>query len=51
MVLGTGYRGTIDALAIDEREVVREKVLAGARERAITRLRTDVVFGTAEKEA
>lgn len=45
VVLGTGYRGTIDALATDEREVVRQTVLAGVRERAITRLRTDVVFG------
>ena len=49
VVLGTGYRGTIDALATDEREVVRQAVLAGVRERAITRLRTDVVFGTARR--
>jgi ubiquinone/menaquinone biosynthesis C-methylase UbiE len=49
VVLGTGYRATIDALATDEREVVRQMVLAGVRERAITRLRTDVVFGTATR--
>jgi ubiquinone/menaquinone biosynthesis C-methylase UbiE len=49
VVLGTGYRATIDALATDEREVVRQTVLAGVRERAITRLRTDVVFGTATR--
>jgi hypothetical protein len=49
VVLGTGYRATVDALSPEQRDRVREEVLAGLRSRGITSLRTDVVFGTAER--
>ena len=49
IVLGTGYRGTVDALSPEQRESVRERLLAGLRAAGVTALRTDVVFGTAER--
>jgi ubiquinone/menaquinone biosynthesis C-methylase UbiE len=49
VVLGTGYRATVDALSPEQRDRVRKEVLAGLRSRGITSLRTDVVFGTAER--
>lgn len=49
VVLGSGYRATVDALSPEQRDRVREEVLAGLRSRGITSLRTDVVFGTAER--
>jgi len=49
IVLGTGYRGTVDALSQEERDSVRERLLAGLRAAGVTALRTDVVFGTAER--
>ena len=45
----TGYRATVDALSPEQRDRVRKEVLAGLRSRGITSLRTDVVFGTAER--
>ena len=48
-MLGTGYRGTVDALSPEQRESVRERLLAGLRAAGVTALRTDVVFGTAER--
>src|SRR6516225_1264668 len=48
IVLGTGYRGTVDALSPEQRESARERLLAGLRAAGVTALRTDVVFGTAE---
>lgn len=49
IVLGSGYRATIDALSPDQREYVRETVLAELRLRQVTVVRTDVVFGTASR--
>jgi SAM-dependent methyltransferase len=49
VVLGSGYRATVDALSPAQRELVRERLLAGLRERKVTTVRTDVVFGTATR--
>jgi len=49
IVLGSGYRGTVDALSEEQRHIVRERLLAGLRAAGVTTLRTDVVFGTAER--
>jgi len=49
IVLGTGYRGTVEALSPEQRNSVRERLLAGLRAAGVTTLRTDVVFGTAER--
>jgi ubiquinone/menaquinone biosynthesis C-methylase UbiE len=47
IVLGSGYRATVDALSGAQREQVRERVIGRLRARKIATLRTDVVFGTA----
>lgn len=47
VVLGSGYRATVDALRADQRDRVREQLLGRLRADGITTLRTDVVFGTA----
>ena len=47
IVLGSGYRATVDALSPEQRDRVRESLLAELRAREIVWLRTDVVFGTA----
>jgi len=47
IVLGSGYRATVDALAPEQRGRVRTRLLSELRSRCITALRTDVVFGTA----
>jgi ubiquinone/menaquinone biosynthesis C-methylase UbiE len=49
IVLGTGYRATIDALSPDQHDQVRQRLLAQLRSRSITTVRTDVIFGTAER--
>jgi ubiquinone/menaquinone biosynthesis C-methylase UbiE len=49
IVLGSGYRATVDALSPDQREQLRESVLAELRAGQVTVLRTDVVFGTATR--
>jgi ubiquinone/menaquinone biosynthesis C-methylase UbiE len=49
IVLGSGYRGTVDAFGDDQRERLRERVVGELQSRGITRLRNDVVFGTAVK--
>jgi len=49
IVLGSGYRATVDALSPDQREQLRKSVLAELRLREVTVLRTDVVFGTASR--
>ena len=51
VVLGSGYRATVDALGPEQREQVRERLLAGLRSRAVRSLRTDVVFGTARRSS
>ena len=49
IVLGSGYRGTVDALGDEQRQWLRERVVGALRSRGITRLRNDVVFGSAGK--
>jgi ubiquinone/menaquinone biosynthesis C-methylase UbiE len=49
IVLGSGYRATFDALRPDQRDQLRESLLAELRAREITAVRTDVVFGTATR--
>lgn len=49
IVLGSGYRATIDALSPEQRGPVRQNLLAELRAGGITSVRTDVVFGTAQR--
>jgi ubiquinone/menaquinone biosynthesis C-methylase UbiE len=49
IVLGTGYRATVDALSQEQRDRVRGWLLSELRSRAVTAVRTDVVFGTARR--
>ena len=49
IVLGSGYRATVDALDQEKRDLVRRRVLGELRSGGITSLRTDVVFGTARR--
>ena len=49
IVLGTGYRATIDALSQEQRDIVRERLLSRLRSEGITSVRTDVVFSTAQR--
>jgi ubiquinone/menaquinone biosynthesis C-methylase UbiE len=49
IVLGSGYRATIDALSQDQRDQVRQRLLHQLRSRSITTVRTDVIYGTATK--
>jgi SAM-dependent methyltransferase len=49
IVMGSGYRGTVDALGNEQRKLLRERVLGELRSREITRLQNDVVFGRATK--
>jgi ubiquinone/menaquinone biosynthesis C-methylase UbiE len=49
IVLGSGFRGTVDALGPEQSEAVRDHVLGILSSRAVRTLRTDVVFGAATK--
>ena len=49
IVLGSGYRATVDALSPDQRDHLRESLLAELRSRECTVLQTDVVYGTASR--
>jgi len=49
IVLGTGYRATVDALGQEQRDRVRGWLLSELRSQAVTAVRTDVVFGTARR--
>jgi ubiquinone/menaquinone biosynthesis C-methylase UbiE len=51
VVLGSGYRATVEALSPGQRDRVRERVLSDLRSHQVTALRTDVVFGVATKAA
>jgi ubiquinone/menaquinone biosynthesis C-methylase UbiE len=51
VVLGSGYRATVDALSPAQHDRVRERLLSELRSQKVTALRTDVVFGTAERPA
>lgn len=47
IVLGSGYRATVEALRPEQRDQLRETLLAELRVREVTVVRTDVVFGSA----
>ena len=49
IVLGSGYRATVDALSQERRDRLHQRLLSELRSRDITALRTDVVFGTARR--
>jgi ubiquinone/menaquinone biosynthesis C-methylase UbiE len=49
IVLGSGYRATVDALSPGQRDLLRRRVLSELQSGGITSLRTDVVFGTAQR--
>jgi ubiquinone/menaquinone biosynthesis C-methylase UbiE len=49
IVLGSGYRATVDALSNEQQQRLHERVVGEIRSREVTRLRNDVVFGSAVK--
>jgi ubiquinone/menaquinone biosynthesis C-methylase UbiE len=49
IVLGSGYRATIDALSQEKQDLVRGRVLGKLRSDGIASVRTDVVFSTAQR--
>jgi hypothetical protein len=49
IVLGSGYRATIEALSQEQRDTVREHVIRELSSAAVKAVRTDVVFATAER--
>jgi len=49
IVLGSGYRATVDALDGEQRQRLRERVVGELRSRGVTRVRNHVVFGSAVK--
>jgi len=49
VVLGSGYRATIDALSAGQQDQLRSRLLQRLRSAGITALRTDVVFATARR--
>jgi ubiquinone/menaquinone biosynthesis C-methylase UbiE len=49
VVLGSGYRATVDALGDAQRELLREQVVGELGTRNVTRVRNDVVFASAVK--
>ena len=51
IVLGSGYRATVDALGPSQCDRVRSRLLAELRADGVTVLRTDVVYGTARRPA
>jgi ubiquinone/menaquinone biosynthesis C-methylase UbiE len=51
VVLGSGYRATVDALNQEQRTELHRRLLGELRSRDIITIRTDVVFGTASRPA
>jgi hypothetical protein len=51
VILGSGYRATVDALSREQHDRLRGDVLREMLSRGVTTPRTDVVFGTAERPA
>ena len=49
VVLGTGYRATVEHLSSTQREAIHDRLLVRLRSQAVRTLRTDVVFGTADR--
>jgi len=51
VVLGSGYRATVDALDPARRAQLRDRVISRLREANVTELRTDVLFAVSERPA
>jgi len=51
IVLGSGFRATADALSPAQQAQVRDRVVAELRSRGTTAITTNVVYGTARKQA
>jgi ubiquinone/menaquinone biosynthesis C-methylase UbiE len=49
IILGSGYRGTVDLLTREEAEIVRTTVLREIEDRQIRAIETNVVYATARK--
>ena len=49
VVLGSGYRATVDALSPEQREALRRRLLSALRSGQVTSLRTDVVYAIARR--
>jgi hypothetical protein len=49
MVLGSGYRGTVDQLSLDEREQVRAESLEFIRREAISSVEANVIYAIGKK--
>ena len=49
VVLGSGYRATVDALSPQQRGRLHDRLLGELRSAVVTYIRTDAVFGTARK--
>ncbi len=50
VVLGTGYRATIDALGADQQDLLREQVVTALAAQQVLSIRTDVVYGAATRQ-
>lgn len=51
VVLGSGYRATIEALPPAGQNLVQERVVEALRSRAVDNIRTDAVFGVARRSS
>lgn len=49
VVLGTGYRGTVEALTGEARERVRARITEGLRQQRANEFETNVVYGTGRR--
>lgn len=49
IVLGSGYRATVEALSPGQRAQLQGRLLRDLRSRGISTVRTDVIFGTARR--
>jgi hypothetical protein len=49
VVLGTGYRATVDALTAEQRDAARHAVLGELRRRNVLAITTNVVYGRATR--
>ena len=47
IVLGSGYRATVDAMTADQQRTLQDRVVAGVRAERIERVRTDVIHASA----
>jgi ubiquinone/menaquinone biosynthesis C-methylase UbiE len=50
IALGSGYRSTVDALAAEQRDQLRERIVGELRAREVASVRNDVVFASALKD-